>query len=485
MPHSSTTTSQPDLSRPVLVWLRRDLRLTDNPALAAAAQTGRPVIPIFLRDDLFEALGAAPKWRFGLGLEYFQNSLQRIGSGLILRSGPALETLQQLVQETDAAALYWNRSFEPEGIARDTAIKSHFTAQGLDVKSFAGNLLAEPWTLTTKAGGHFRVYSPFWRALAAQEVDPAMPAPNTLPAPDSWPLSEALADWQLGRAMQRGATVVAPHLQLGEAAAQAQLDRFLAGALQDYAEGRDFPARQVTSGLSEPLAYGEISARQIWHVTRVTVAGQAAKARAAEKFLKELAWRDFAWHLSYHDPHIQTRAWRHEWEAFPWDTAADHPHFQAWQQGRTGVDLIDAGLRELYVTGKMHNRVRMIAASYLTKHLRLHWRLGQQWFADTLVDWDPASNAMGWQWVAGCGPDAAPYFRVFNPETQQKKFDAQARYTRRWLAVDSGFAEAAPRKWNVAETPRPLTPIVGLAEGRAAALAALERFKSRDLGTVD
>lgn len=475
MSHSFVT-DPPDgnasLERPVIVWLRRDLRLVDNPALLAASQTGRPVIPVFVRDPIFEAQGAAPLWRFGCALRFFANALQQQGSRMILRSGRALDQLQALMRETGACALYWNRSYDPDGIARDTEIKAHFAARGVDVQSFAGNTLMEPWQVKTKTGGHFRVYSPFWRALSVMEIPRALPAPQRLSAPENWPHSEALTDWELERGMQRGAAVVEPHLMVGERAAHNRLDQFLTDQLTQYAEGRDFPARAVTSGLSEPLTYGEISARQIWHVTV-----QAVGRGAGEKFLKELVWRDFAWHLTYHDPHILTQTWRQDWQAFPWNEGADHPYFRAWTQGRTGVDLVDAGMRELYVTGTMHNRVRMVAASYLTKHLRMHWRLGQQWFADTLVDWDPASNAMGWQWVAGCGPDAAPYFRIFNPDTQQQKFDKSNAYCRRWLGAHSGFEQAAPLSWQVAQKARPLTPVVSLPEGRAAALAALEQFK--------
>ncbi|MCG7492653.1 deoxyribodipyrimidine photo-lyase [Thalassobius sp. Cn5-15] len=455
---------------PVIVWLRRDLRLGDNPAVVAAAETGRPVIAVIVRDPLFDALGAAPKWRFGLGLKKFQKQLQSLGSRVILRSGPVFDVLRALMTETGATSLYWNRAYDPESIERDSEVKAQFAAAGIDVRSFSGNLLLEPWKTSTKTGGHFKVYSPFWRALSVHDIPAPIAAPQVLRAPDEWPASETLASWGFGHDMGRGADVVALHLSLGEEAAQARLDRFLETALPDYAKDRDFPARAVTSNLSEPLAYGEISARQIWHQTWLRYPNGEA-----EKFLKELAWRDFAWHLTYHDPHIQTGCWRQEWDRFNWDTAADHPHLIAWQQGRTGVDLVDAGMRELYTTGRMHNRVRMIVASYLTKHLRMHWRLGQQWFADTLVDWDAASNAMGWQWVAGCGPDAAPYFRIFNPDTQQQKFDAQNAYCRHWLGTGSGFEEAMPLSWKAS---RPLNPIVPLAQGRTAALAALEAFKA-------
>lgn len=457
---------------PILVWLRRDLRLRDNPALSAAAATGRPVVVAFIRDPLFDALGAAHKWRFGLGLDHFAARLRQLGNRLILRSGSALDVLRDIVGETGATTIYWNRAYDPDGIARDTEVKASFASQDIDVESFSGNLLQEPWKTTTKTGGHFKVYSPFWRALSVQAIAAPLAPPAQLRLVDNVPRSEDLAQWDLGAEMRRGAAVVAQHLLLGEEAAQARLDQFLDTLLPEYGEGRDFPARALTSNLSEPLAYGEISARQIWNQTLLRY-----PHGEAEKFLKELAWRDFAWHLTFHDPHIQTGCWRREWDRFQWEDRADDPRLIAWQQGRTGVDLVDAGMRELYTTGRMHNRVRMIVASYLTKHLRMHWRFGQQWFADTLVDWDAASNAMGWQWVAGCGPDAAPYFRVFNPDTQQQKFDGQNTYCRHWLGTNSGFEEAVPLSW---KTSRPLNPIVSLPEGRAQALAALEAFKAAE-----
>lgn len=465
---------------PVLVWLRRDMRLRDNPALYHAVATGRPVIPVFLHDPLLSGLGAAATFRFGRALQQFEHALKRAGSGLVLRKGEAVHVLDQLVRETGAKALFWNRNYDPDGIARDTEVKAHFFAQNIEAKSFAGNVLSEPWAISTGGGGHYRVYSPFWRRLSGQPVEAPLPAPERIKAPENWPASDALADWSLDRSMDKAAGIVAQHLLVGEEAAQERLSRFLDKQLPLYAQERDVPARPSTSGLSEPLAYGEISARDIWHQTLLRDGGPPA-----EKFLKELAWRDFAWHLAFHDPHIFDQPWRTEWQDFDWIEDPEDKNLIAWQQGRTGVPLVDAGMRQLWVTGTMHNRVRMVAASYLTKHLRVHWRLGQSWFADTLIDWDPASNAMGWQWVAGCGPDAAPYFRVFNPETQRQKFDPDEVYTRRWLAERSttppptalSFFDAAPSVWNLRAKAAYPSPVVDLAEGRRAALAALARFK--------
>ncbi|KKK47094.1 hypothetical protein LCGC14_3158660, partial [marine sediment metagenome] len=304
-----------------------------------------------------------------------------------------------------------------------------------------------------------------------------LPAPERLTAPGNWPAGDTLKDWAMGAAMQRGAQIVAAHVHVGEEAAQDRLAAFGQTRIDAYAEARDFPARDGTSGLSENLTHGEISVRACWHVgQRALNEGRSG----AGTFLKELAWREFAYHLMWHSPHLTTRNWRPEWDAFPWNEDPATPAFAAWSQGRTGIRFVDAAMREMYVTGRMHNRSRMIVASYLTKHLMTHWRLGAAWFADCLVDWDPANNAMGWQWAAGSGPDASPFFRVFNPVTQLAKFDPEDRYAARWIAEGRqkphdcalDYFRAIPRHWNLsADDPYP-DPIVTPAEGRARALDA-------------
>ena len=405
----------------LIYWVRRDLRLGDNPALIAAVASGRRVIPVFIHDECVEALGAAPKWRLGLGVAAFARALEGIGSRLILRRGAALGVLQGLIAETGAAAVHWARLYDPEAKVRDTAVKAALKAQGVEAVSHAGHLLFEPWTVQTQSGGFYRVYTPFWKAVKGRDVAGALHAPVALPAPEVWPASDTLDDWRMAAAMRRGAAVVAKHVRVGEAAALTRLNDFLDGPVQDYREARDRPDIEATSRLSENLTYGEISPRTIWHAGyRAMLEGK----RGAEHFLKELVWREFSYHLIHHTPQITTRNWKPEWDDFPW--SGDSTLSEAWRQGRTGVQFVDAALREMYVTGTMHNRGRMIVASYLTKHLMTHWKVGLDWFADCLVDWDPAANAMGWQWAAGSGPDAAPYFRVFNPETQAAKFDAQA-----------------------------------------------------------
>ncbi|MBD3663200.1 deoxyribodipyrimidine photo-lyase [Sulfitobacter sp. TSTF-M16] len=463
---------------PIILWFRRDLRLSDHAALTAACSTARPVIPVFIHDGLVEELGAAPKWRLGLGLAHFADSLREKGSRLILRAGPkALTELQELVKQTGASAVYWTRAYDPASKARDTAIKDALRLDGIDARSFGGHLMFEPWTVETKTGGYYKVYTPFWNAVKGRGVDTPHAAPGKIPAPDDWPASDTLDDWQMGAAMNRGSEVVRDYVQLGEDAAQARLAHFCDEIIANYKSLRDIPAADGTSNLSENLTYGEISPHQCWHAgVRAMEEGKAG----AEHFLKELVWREFAYHLMHHTPHILDTSWRKEWEAFPWKKDQRDADIWAWKKGRTGIHFVDAAMRELYVTGTMHNRSRMIVASYLTKHMMTDWRVGQKWFEDCLIDWDPASNAMGWQWTAGSGPDASPYFRVFNPATQLDKFDADGAYVNRWLAEGCenpgrdalAFFDAMPRHWRLApDDPYP-DPIVALDEGRKRALAA-------------
>ncbi|WP_179379885.1 cryptochrome/photolyase family protein [Jannaschia marina] len=460
--------------KPIILWLRRDLRLSDNPALDWAVGQGRPVIPVYVLDEVVETWGAAPAWRLGLGLEVFADALAEAGSRLTLRRGKALDVLRALVEETGADTVVWNRLYVADERARDTEVKEKLRDDGLTARSFHAHVLFEPWTVETGSGGFYKVYTPFWKSVRDREVPAALTAPSKIEAPEHWPESDALDDWALGRAMRRGAAVVADHLHVGEAAAQTRLGTFIAHRIDAYDDARDMLAEDGTSGLSENLTYGEISARSCWH------AGQRAMAdgkKGAETFLKEIVWRDFAHHLAYHTPELLTENWKSEWDAFPW--RGDGERAEAWRRGMTGLDVVDAAMREVYVTGRMHNRARMLVGSYLTKHLMTDWQVGRDWFADVLVDWDPASNAMGWQWVAGSGPDASPFFRIFNPETQAGKFDPEGAYRDRWLGDESFFA-AIPKSWDMdAETTRPEEPIVGLSEGRERALAA---YKQRDVG---
>ena len=463
---------------PVILWFRRDLRLSDHPALWAAAKAGL-VIPLFIRDHTVDSLGAAAQWRLGEGLRTFATSLEDRGLKLILRRGNALDVLREVIAETGATQVHWSRLYDPAAIERDTDVKSALKDDGITVESHPGFLIFEPWTVETQTGGPYKVYSPFWRAVKDRDVDAPLSIPD-LAAPDDWPSGDDLDDWKLGAAMNRGADVLAKYCKPGERAASSRLGAFVAHKVEGYKTDRDLPAEDATSRMSEYLTYGEISPRQLW----------AAGARAmdegkggAEHYLKEVVWREFAYHLLYHFPDMLTENWREGWDDFPWRDDERLAEVKAWKQGRTGVPFVDAALREMYVTGYMHNRARMVVASYLTKHCLIHWRVGQAWFDDCLTDWDPASNAMGWQWVAGCGPDAAPYFRVFNPETQGEKFDPDAIYRNRWIAEGQksppetalDYFDAIPRSWKMGPGGNyPDEPVVGLKEGREAALAAYE-----------
>ena len=461
--------------RPLILWFRRDLRLGDQPMLAAAAALGRPVVPVFILDPETQALGAASKWRLGLAVEAFATALAGLGARLILRRGPALEVVRGLVAEAGAGGVWWSRAYDPASVARDTVVKTALKAEGVEARSFAGQLLHEPWEVETGQGGFYRVFTPYWKAIRGRGVAGLEPVPKRLRGVGVWPASERLEDWQPGAGMNRGAAVVAGHQAVGEAAARAKLAAFLEGPVETYAERRDFPGLAGTSRLSENLTYGEIGIREVWH------AGLRARDEGrvgAESFLRELAWREFSYHLMHHTPHITSGNWKPDWDGFPW--RGDNPEAERWRRGMTGEPFVDAAMREMYVTGTMHNRARMIAGSYLTKHLLTHWRVGQDWFANCLTDWDPAANAMGWQWVAGSGPDAAPFFRIFNPVGQAEKFDADGRYRHRFVAELSqepgadalGFFDAVPRSWGLSPGQAYPAPVVDLAGGRARALAA-------------
>jgi len=463
---------------PILYWVRRDLRLADNPALTAAAARG-PVIPVFIVDEVVEGQGAAPRWRLGLGVEALAQGFKNAGSHLIVRRGKALNILRALIAETGAREVHWNRLYDPAARNRDEALKSALKADGITAQSHAGHVLFEPWTVKTGTGGFYRVYTPFWKAVRGRDPGEALPVPK-LTAPSDWPASEDITKMGLGDAMNRGADIVRPHLNIGEEAARGRLGAFMANGVDVYDDARDNLGQNGTSNLSENLTYGEISARTCWWAgMRAMEEGKAG----AETFLKEVVWRDFAYHLVFHTPHIVDGNWREDWDKFPWNTDETTPEVVAWTQGRTGMAIVDAAMREMYVTGRMHNRARMLVASYLTKHLMSHWKIGLDWFEDCLVDWDPASNAMGWQWSAGSGPDATPYFRVFNPETQAEKFDKAGRYRRKWVAELSSappdtalsYFEATPPSWGMAATDAyPSAPIVDAATGRKRALDAYE-----------
>ena len=421
---------------PAIVWLRRDLRLSDNPALQAAVARGGPVIPLFILDDETPgpwAPGGASRWWLHHSLANLAEDLTTRGAGLVLRRGEAATVIPAVVRESGARTVYWNRCYEPFAIERDTAIKADLKAAGVETESFNGALLHEPWTVQTKAGEPFKVFTPFWKALQAKDA-PAQPdkAPARIP---SGPIiaGDDLADWGLLPRAPDWAGGLCETWKPGEIKAQERLVAFLDETLQGYGESRDRPDQPGTSRLSPHLAWGEIGPRQIWHATLDHIARSRRPGRetAAWAFLRELGWREFCYHLLYHWPSLPETAWKPAFDGFPW--ADDEAGFAAWCEGRTGYPIVDAAMRALYATGWMHNRMRMVVASFLVKDLLVPWQKGEAWFWDTLVDADLANNAASWQWVAGCGADAAPYFRIFNPVRQGETFDPDGRYVRDWV----------------------------------------------------
>ena len=464
-----------------LLWLRRDLRLTDHPALTAACSAHERVLPVYIHSPHEEAPwapGAASSWWLHRSLEALDRSLAERGGRLHLAAGDALEQLQRLVARSGASAVYWTRCYEPALIERDSRVKAALRKGGIVAESQPGNLLAEPWRVSGSQQRPYRVFTPFWRKLSSQ-LTPQRPLPEATPR--QWAKLTgglALEDLELRPRIPWDGGLAETWCP-GEAGARERLRRFCARALADYAAGRERPADPGTSRLSPHLHFGEITPRQIHEALRRR-AGRAARAgqRSLEAYLRELGWREFAHHLLYHFPGSCERNFNRRFDAFPWAEPAA-TMLARWQRGRTGVPLVDAGMRELWRTGWMHNRVRMIAASFLTKNLRLHWQHGARWFWDTLVDADLANNTLGWQWVAGSGADAAPYFRIFNPLTQAARFDPEAEYLRRWLPELAGLpVRLLHEPWRdpdaLARCGYPL-PMVDL---KASRHEALEAYKS-------
>lgn len=455
----------------VICWFRRVLRLDDHPALVAAAKAG-PVIPLVILDPTEAEHHPASAQRQAMSLPRLEASLHQRQSRLIVRRGDPASVLETLARETGATQIHTTEGFP---FASDHGLGAAAERGGAVLHLHPLADLVPRGRVLTQQGGIYRVFTPFWRALRGVDIAPPLAAPR-MTAPENWPDSDG-TDWPQARAaMRRGWDVLAPHIHAGEDAARDRLDAFLEAPVTDYQTHRDQPWRDSgTSGLSDALAVGEISARRIWQV------GMAARERGlqgTEEFLRELAWREFARELFHEAPQMDRTCWREEWNDFPWKR--DNSDAESWRRAQTGVPMVDAGLRELFVTGRMHNRVRMIAGSYLTKHLLTEWRVGLDWFARTLTDWDAASNAMNWQWVAGCGPDASPYFRIFNPDTQAQKFDTRIQYRNHWLRPDSAgaraFQDAAPLSWRV-DLQRHPVPAISLSGGRARALTAYEDFK--------
>ncbi len=466
-----------------IVLFRRDLRLADNPALTAACDAHEGIVPLYIHDLRGYGTwqpGAATRWWLHHALAALQLSLRRRRADLLIRQGDSLQILADLVRETGATAVYWNRLYEPAATACDTVIEAALREQGVAVHSSNAALWCEPWRIATGQGAPYRVFTPYWRKLRAQ-VDAVSPLPVP-PALRYAPFGPGLPLQALGLlpriAWDRG---LRQSWTPGESGAQEMLEIFADDTIGDYIRARDIPARHGTSRLSPHLHFGEISPRQIHH--QLLLRAQALDARRRpdiEPYLRELGWREFAHHLLYHFPQTPTENFNPRFDGFRW-AEVDDVLLDGWRHGRTGIPLVDAGMRELWHTGWMHNRARMVVASFLTKNLRQHWRHGADWFWDTLVDADLASNTLGWQWVAGCGADAAPYFRVFNPLTQAKKFDPQGDYLRRWLPELAGVPLSLLHEpWKDVGVMRRSgypAPLVDLAASRWQALGAYQQLR--------
>ncbi|MEP4484923.1 MAG: deoxyribodipyrimidine photo-lyase [Halioglobus sp.] len=420
---------------PIIYWYRQDLRTHDLPGLLQAAQSGRPVLPVFILDDDTPGhwrLGSASRWWLHHSLAALAKELDDLGGKLILKRGNAQEVLQDLLAETGADSIYCSRSYTPWAEQQEEALHAALSSSGTVFKRFAGALLFEPGSVLTQTGQPYKVFTPFWRACRNL---PAPPSPRALSSEICW---HSYAE----EALQLDALSLLPQKPdwaaswndlwtPGSAGAEKALDSFLADQVIHYSEGRDHPAMKATSHLSPHLTFGEISPRVIWQ--RSLHCSEAFPERRAhvDKFLSEVGWREFSYQLLVHFPHIPEKPFKEQFEAFPW--LGSQQTLSQWQRGNTGYPIVDAGMRELWATGYMHNRVRMVVASFLSKHLLTHWREGENWFWDTLVDADLANNACSWQWVAGSGADSSPYFRIFNPVAQGEKFDKGGAYTRHWV----------------------------------------------------
>jgi deoxyribodipyrimidine photo-lyase len=479
-------------SRPVLIWFRNDLRLSDHAALTAAAARGVPVICLYVLDDVkgiahARSLGGASRWWLAQSLKALSASLAERGATLLLRKGSPADIIVSIVREADVSEVFWSEieTVPDQHMAADVA---HAIGRlGCTSTSLGGDLLASPAEIRNKEGRCLRVFTPFWKRVLMRGEPPApLPAPKTLqPGPKL--ASDELASWNLAPTKPDWAAGLRATWSPGETAAQQRLHDFLSHDIVGYASERDRPDHDTTSRLSPHLRFGEISPRQIWHAARFAAAERPALARDIDKFLSELGWREFSRHLLHDHPDLATRNLQPSFNAFRWRD--DAQALKAWQRGQTGYPIVDAGMRQLWHTGIMHNRVRMVAASFLIKHLMIDWRKGEQWFWDTLVDADPGSNPASWQWVAGSGADAAPYFRIFNPVLQGEKFDPDGAYVAKWVPE---LAKLSPKLIHKPWTATPIelaaagitlgknypAPIVDHAAARARALAAYAKTRT-------
>lgn len=477
--------------KPIVLWFRNDLRLGDHAALVAAVRTGAPILPLYILDDASPKqwkMGGAARWWLDKSLAALSDDLAGRGSPLVLRRGDSEMELLRIIEETVAASVYFTRSYEPWAVALEQRLKTKLDEANVAFRRFGGRLLREPEDMRTSNGGFYKVYTPFSRAIM-KDLVPAksVRAPERIAALEKQPKSERLRDWELHPQKPDWSKGLASAWQPGEAGARKRLSDFVRTALKSYARDRNYPATPGTSRLSPHLAFGEISPAACWQAVAHAGGKTNGSDNSIETFLKELLWREFSAGLLFHFPELPEEPFRPEFAAFPWHRNAKH--LKAWQTGQTGYPIVDAGMRELWATGYMHNRVRMITASFLIKHLLIPWQTGEAWFWDTLVDADLANNSANWQWVAGSGADAAPYFRIFNPVLQGEKFDPDGDYVRRWVPElaklprqiihapwkgDSGTLLEAGVKLGKSYP----NPIVEHGEARARALAGYEHIKN-------
>lgn len=470
-----------------LVWFRDDLRVRDHPALLAGMAESETVA-LYVLDECSEGirpLGGAARWWLHHALEDLRAELEQLGVPLVLRRGAAVDVVGGVLEDLGADAVYWNRRYGGPERTVDTELKKRAKQAGVHAESFQASLLYEPWTVRTGAGEHYKVFTPFWKAATEGDVRPPLAAPGPQRRPSrTLPGTDDLEDWALLPRHPDWAGGLRETWTPGASAGEELLADFVAEAMTDYPQDRKLPHLRGTSRLSPYLRWGHVSPFQVWHAA--TSHRDAGNQEAVRTFTSELGWREFCWHQLYHHPDLATRNLREEFDAFPWQwpaesSAADEgtgasrtsrpdrdplsptARVRAWQQGRTGIPLVDAGQRELWDTGWMHNRVRMVTASFLVKNLSIHWQVGEQWFWDTLVDADAANNPANWQWVAGSGADAAPFFRIFNPLRQQERFDPETAYISRWVPDHGG--------------PDYPEPIVDVAETRRTALAAFQGLR--------
>lgn len=462
------------MSNRTIWWVRRDLRIDDNPTLQRARKADA-LLAVYIHSPEEEGdwqLGGAQRWWLHRSLHAFDRSLRAVGSRLIVIRGETAPTLTRLTRETGANEVVWSRRFEPASLAQEHRVEGALDQAGIRWSSFLANHLHDPDEIATQTGNPYQVYTPYARNVRARGV-PAKPLgePASLPPADGGPEGIPVGDLELDPT-HRWASGFDGLWSPGEKAARARLSRFMELGVAGYPEGRDKPSSDGTSALSHHLAFGEIGIRRLWH----SASNSLAPKDSVDKFQSELLWREFATHVLVHFKHTDLRPLRAEYARFPWRD--DPMALRAWQRGCTGYPLVDAGMRQLWQTGWMHNRVRMVVASFLVKHLLLPWQDGARWFWDTLLDADLANNSLGWQWAAGCGADAAPYFRIFNPTSQAEKFDADAAYIKRWVPELSGLpADYAREPW---KAPPLLLASSGVVLGKSYPSPIVEHTAARD-----